>query len=321
MLRSRTGWDHPSAITGLGAIVVALFCASLAEAHDISPGAPDWCKEEKEEKEEVKEEKEEVEANGDRSATQGKQPGTWPGPRKSDNVHPTELGAINLGTEFPGFAGRNLRARYWRMDPGAVIGHHCHDDRPAMVYLLTGRVKETKWVDGKVKVNEYAAGDAIPEGSGTRHWWVNPGKEVVTLVAIDLVNIDHTPPLARGAGGGAPKDLAWLNLATEFPHIGSIWGIEARGSILLLAEGEATGVTNHRDRPRFAYVVEGQVTEHRSEGVEPTIQTVHKKGGSSLASGAMSSYWVNDDKSPATIYVYEFVHCQEDCRPTGRAPR
>ncbi len=235
----------------------------------------------------------------------------------------TELGATSLGTAFIGFIGRNLRARYWVMEPGGVIPHHCHDDRPILVYLLTGNVKETKWFDGKTQINEYKAGDAIPEGRSTRHWWVNPLEfdKTVTIIAVDLANIDHTRPPTSGTDGGERTVGAWFNLADEFPHIGGLRGIEARGSALILQLGDATEVTNHTRRPRFAFVIEGAVTEHRSDSVEPIS---HAKGGSSHASGTTWSYWVNDGSGPATIYVYEFIDCERvgdgDCRPTGHTP-
>jgi len=274
-------------------------------AHNLSPGAPDWCE-------------------GSDQQTPNTlddykpSPGDWPGPADNKGTSPrTEHGAITLGTEFPGFSGRNLRARYGELAPGGHIQYHCHDDRPVAILMLSGSVVETTVVDGEKKIIVHNAGDIIAEGNGIRHWWINLSEKVpVKMVTVDLANVDRRPMLGDA---GEWEEGAWFNLADEFPHLEGLRGIEALSGTISLQPGDVTKISNHKGQPRFAYVIKGTVTEFRSDSVE---EIVHGMDSSSLASGAIWSYFLNHGDKPAELFVYKFSNCDGECRPSGdNAPR
>ena len=177
-------------------------------------------------------------------------------------------------------------------------------------------------VDGKPVVNELKPGDIIAEGRGIEHWWFNPSHtETLTMVTVDLANFDGQRPKPPLKVSPDWKEGAWFNLTDEFPHLASMDGLEATSGVLTLQPGEHSAVTNHASRPRFVYLLDGTVTEHRSDSVHPITysDTASEKGRYSHATGNMWSYWVNDGKKPARLFFYKFDKCRDNCRPTGQA--
>lgn len=90
---------------------------------------------------------------------------------------------VELGDEIPGMAGRQLRLRVLKIEPGGHIGIHSHKDRPSVVYFLNG-VDTVTFADGTSKI--FNPGDTTSATKATTHWHKNNGKEPVLLVAVDI---------------------------------------------------------------------------------------------------------------------------------------
>jgi len=95
------------------------------------------------------------------------------------------LQVVDLGPEFDGMQGRQLRLRMLTIEPGGYIGMHSHKDRPAVVYFIQGTDTVT-FEDGTSKV--FNAGDTTSANKDTKHWHRNDGKEPVVLVTTDVFN-------------------------------------------------------------------------------------------------------------------------------------
>ncbi len=65
-----------------------------------------------------------------------------PPPPKGFNVK--ELGTIPLGPEIEGMQGRVLRMSYVTVEPGAAMPAHPHKDRPEIIYVVQGKITETR---------------------------------------------------------------------------------------------------------------------------------------------------------------------------------
>jgi quercetin dioxygenase-like cupin family protein len=65
-----------------------------------------------------------------------------PPPPKGFNVK--ELGTIQLGSEIDGMQGRVLRMSYVTVEPGAAMPAHPHKDRPEIIYVVQGKITETR---------------------------------------------------------------------------------------------------------------------------------------------------------------------------------
>lgn len=104
---------------------------------------------------------------------------------------PETLQVIDLGKEIPGLDGRQLRMRRLTLKPGGAIPPHSHTDRPAVVYVLQGRVREHR--SDLDKPIEYGEGDSMTENAAIHHWIENIGDTPLVGIVIDVPNTGRAP--------------------------------------------------------------------------------------------------------------------------------
>jgi quercetin dioxygenase-like cupin family protein len=92
------------------------------------------------------------------------------------------LQSVDLGPEIDGMAGRQLRMRKITVEPGGFFSLHSHKDRPGTVYVLEGKIVETR----NDVVKEYGPGDSWFENKETNHRVENKGGTPATFVAVDV---------------------------------------------------------------------------------------------------------------------------------------
>jgi quercetin dioxygenase-like cupin family protein len=115
-------------------------------------------------------------------AFSGSAGGQQPAPPATKGVTITPLAAVDLGPEIEGMAGRQLRTRRILIEPGGFFGLHSHKDRPGTVYVLEGKITETR--NGVAKV--YGPGEVWFENKETNHRVENKGTEPATFIAVDI---------------------------------------------------------------------------------------------------------------------------------------
>ena len=93
------------------------------------------------------------------------------------------LSSIDLGGEI-GVAGRQLRTRRLVVQPGGVVPLHSHNDRPALIYTVSGSI--TEYSSACAAPIEHKAGDISREADGLSHYWVNNGSEPAVLLSSDV---------------------------------------------------------------------------------------------------------------------------------------
>jgi len=247
--------------------------------------------------------------------------GKFPGPKKHEKLNeptglPHELDTLHLQS-LQGFENKFMRARFWDMSPGGVIADHCHEDRPAMVYLLQGSVHETKRrKDGGVVVNILKAGDNIAEGNGTRHWWINSSQKNVTMFAVDFPSdlaVENKEldsyPLPRV---NTHRELVrhtvfrdeseFLDLANEYP-LDPIRGRYLVQTRVTDVAGQAVlGFENTSGLPSISYVVSGNFKEWRSD--QGGARQMGPKSHSALPNGVYNT-WKNIGTEPGQIITIE----------------
>jgi quercetin dioxygenase-like cupin family protein len=81
-------------------------------------------------------------------------------------------------------AGRQFRLRQLDMQPGAIVPWHSHNERPAMIYIVSGEVVE--YASSCAVPIVHKTGDVAPEKNGTSHWWKNTGSTTAVLISVDL---------------------------------------------------------------------------------------------------------------------------------------
>ena len=94
------------------------------------------------------------------------------------------VGIIDLGAEFDGMSGRQLRARVFTIEPGGIVGLHTHQQRPGYAYILSGDITEHR-NDMPGPVN-HTAGSVAIEKTGISHWWENTSDAPVKALVVDI---------------------------------------------------------------------------------------------------------------------------------------
>ena len=89
-----------------------------------------------------------------------------------------------LAKEPLALQGRQFRLRQLEMQPGGVVPWHSHNERPAMIYVVSGEVVE--YSSSCAVAITHRAGDIAPEKNGTSHWWKNTGNAKAVLISVDL---------------------------------------------------------------------------------------------------------------------------------------
>ena len=110
--------------------------------------------------------------------------GQKPGAIAHKGVDEKLLGQIDLGKEKVNLPGRLFRMRRLVIEPGGEVAWHSHEDRPALIYVISGTIVEYS-SHCSVPI-EHPAGDLSIEQAGLSHWWKNTGKEPVTLISADI---------------------------------------------------------------------------------------------------------------------------------------
>jgi quercetin dioxygenase-like cupin family protein len=114
--------------------------------------------------------------------------GQKPGATMPKGVTDTVLAAIDLAQEPAAIQNRMFRLRRLVMKPGGVVPWHSHDERPALIYILSGEV--TEYASSCAVPIVHKAGEVAPERHGTAHWWKNTGKKTAVLLSADLLHVE-----------------------------------------------------------------------------------------------------------------------------------
>ena len=102
-------------------------------------------------------------------------------------------------------------------------------------------------------------------------------------------------------GIAAVVNLASLVLAREFKEL---QGRQLRVRELTIAPGGVVAVHQHQRRPGVAYIIEGEMVEHRSGAKAPIV---HKAGSVAVEYTGVSHWWENASSRPARALVIDIV--------------
>ena len=110
--------------------------------------------------------------------------GQKPGPMVPSGVTDVVRYSTDLAKEPIALKGRQFRLRQLEMQPGGIVPWHSHNERPAMIYIVSGEVVE--YASSCAVPITHKAGDVAPERNGTSHWWKNTGSAPAVLISVDL---------------------------------------------------------------------------------------------------------------------------------------
>ena len=110
--------------------------------------------------------------------------GQPPGPMMPKDVTDVVRSSTDLSKEPLALQGRQFRLRQLEMKPGGIVPWHSHNERPAMIYIVSGQVVE--YASNCAVPITHKAGDVAPEKNGISHWWKNTGSKPAVLISVDL---------------------------------------------------------------------------------------------------------------------------------------
>ncbi len=110
--------------------------------------------------------------------------GQKPGPSAPKDVTDVVRSSTDLSKEPLALNNRLFRLRQLEVKPGGIVPWHSHNERPAMIYIVSGEV--TEYASSCAVPIVHKAGDVAPEKNGTSHWWQNTGTTTAVLISVDL---------------------------------------------------------------------------------------------------------------------------------------
>jgi quercetin dioxygenase-like cupin family protein len=109
--------------------------------------------------------------------------GQKPGASAHKDVTEKLLGEIDLANEKVAVAGHHFRMRRLEVAPGGEVAWHNHDERPALIYIVSGKI--TEYASTCSVPIEHGAGDLSVE-SHLSHWWKNNSDKPAVLISADI---------------------------------------------------------------------------------------------------------------------------------------
>jgi len=110
--------------------------------------------------------------------------GQKPGATAPVGVKDVVRASTDLAQEPAAIKGRQFRLRQLDIQPGGIVPWHSHNERPAMIYIVSGEVVE--YASSCAVPIVHRAGDVAAEKNGTSHWWKNTGGTPAVLISVDL---------------------------------------------------------------------------------------------------------------------------------------
>lgn len=114
--------------------------------------------------------------------------GQRPGATEPKGVTDTVRASTDLSKEPAAIAGRLLRLRQLDVQPGGIVPWHSHNNRPAIIYIVSGEIVE--YASNCAVPIVHRAGDVTAERNGTSHWWKNEGSGPAVLLSSDLFPLE-----------------------------------------------------------------------------------------------------------------------------------
>ena len=109
--------------------------------------------------------------------------GQKPGATAHKGVTEKLLGQLDLAKEKVALPDHHFRMRRLEIAPGGEVAWHSHDERPALIYVISGTITEYASTCSVPIVHE--AGDLSVE-SHLSHWWKNMSDKPVVLISADI---------------------------------------------------------------------------------------------------------------------------------------
>ncbi len=106
---------------------------------------------------------------------------------------------------------------------------------------------------------------------------------------------------AKTRGISAVEKLGALELAEEFPAMA---GHQFRARRITIEPGGIVAIHRHEKRPGFAYILTGEISEHRNDHPEPIVR---KKGDVAIEKTGVAHWWENQSGEVVQALVVDII--------------
>lgn len=120
----------------------------------------------------------------------------------------------------------------------------------------------------------------------------------------NLVIVRELKGPTKTAGIESVNALGVVDLGGEFE---SMKGHEMRARVFTIKPGGVVARHEHQSRPGFAYIISGQIIEHRND---QKAAIVRKPGDVAIERSGVVHYWENTFKEPVVALVVDIVKAE-----------
>ncbi len=122
--------------------------------------------------------------------------------------------------------------------------------------------------------------------------------------ANNLVIVRELTGPTKTTGIESVKALGMVDLGGEFE---SMKGHEMRARVFTIKPGGVVARHEHQSRPGFAYIISGQIIEHRNDQKGAIVR---KPGDVAIERSGVVHYWENTFKEPVVALVVDIVKAE-----------
>lgn len=132
-------------------------------------------------------------------------------------------------------------------------------------------------------------------------WASDDGPKVVPDAERAMAAKNHMDGPAKNQGVKSVTALGATELGNDFAELKSR---QLRARELVIEPGGVVAVHQHDQRPGVAYILEGEIIEHRNDQPEPIVR---KQGDTAFEKSGVVHWWENKSTQPVRALVVDIV--------------
>lgn len=127
------------------------------------------------------------------------------------------------------------------------------------------------------------------------------GLQVVPQAEREIAAHGHASGPTSNKGIKSAASLGSVDLGKEFT---GLQGRVLRARELVIDAGGVVAVHQHDSRPGLAYILEGEIVEHRSDSAQPLVR---RAGAVAFENTGITHWWENKSAKPVRALVVDIV--------------
>lgn len=148
-------------------------------------------------------------------------------------------------------------------------------------------------------------GLGLGAGLGAAPVWAEEGLQIVPEREREIAAQHHAQGPTSNKGVKAVAALGSVDLGKEFP---GMEGRALRAREIVIDPGGVVAVHQHDARPGLAYILDGEIVEHRSDSERPLVR---RAGDVAFENSGITHWWENTTEKPVRALVVDVVPAEK----------